>query len=394
MTDAESFITPPALDGTTSPPAVIGDSSAKAEAIGDDEGAGLPCPSARTARKFDHDPTDVSPPIRRLAREGATDAPPGFRLNANLVPTFEYPASTWMRQVARVLMALGLDQYKGKTYDRVVVPILLAKMPSELSTVAPIGSLEELSDFLCRFDAPVRGLKRIQELAVKRDERPSIAFARMCEEMSETWDKLPKKELMSLAWEIVRDSLPLALRLDYTIAKIVLPTPRELDTLDSLYLANKENENRSRLLINQVNTQGVSRSFSQPPLSGEGNGRSLCSKNDDFDRRLSSIEKLLQERLPMSSTQTVFPVDNSRQTGFYRSVQSSGQAGKSGEAKNFWGEGSNRYCYYHSHFADLARKCQEPCAYVKDKQTGSIREEYLVPRLRTSTSSKNAHPNG
>ena len=225
MADAESNVSPTAITATVTPPAVVGEGSAKAELLGYDEGADGAGPSDLSARKLYHDHRDASPPVRRLSREGATDAPPGFRLNANLVPTFEYPASTWMRQVARVLMALGLDQYRGKTYNRVVVPILLAKMPSELSTVAPIGSLEELSDFLCRFDAPVRGCKRIQELAVKRDERPSIAFARMCEEMSETWDKLPKKELRGIAWEIVRDSLPLALRLDYTIAKIVLPSP-------------------------------------------------------------------------------------------------------------------------------------------------------------------------
>ena len=149
MQDADSYVTRPAITATATPPAVVGDGSAQAEPIGYDEGAGVAVPSDLSDRKLPSDPIDACPPFRRLAREGATDAPPGFRLNANLVPTFEYPASTWMRQVARVLMSLGLDQYKGKTYDRVVVPILLAKMPSELSTVAPIGSLEELPSPKC-----------------------------------------------------------------------------------------------------------------------------------------------------------------------------------------------------------------------------------------------------
>ena len=203
MTDAETYITPPVLTDESSPPAVVGDASAKAEPVVDVEGVGSSVPSTCLS---DHNifPNTADAHIyKRLAREGATDAPPNFRLNANLVPAFGYPASTWMRQVRRVLMALWLDQYKRKTYDRLVVPILLAKMPSELSTVAPIGSLQKLSDFLCRFDSPVKGFKQIQEPAVKRDEHSSIAYAMMCEEMSETWDKLPRKELVSIAWDIV-----------------------------------------------------------------------------------------------------------------------------------------------------------------------------------------------
>ena len=118
----------------------------------------------------------------------------------------------------KVLTALGVD-IKGSSapLDRVIIPILLAKMPSELASVVPIKSVITLAEFLQRYDGQPQGLSHFQSLAIKREDRPSVACARMCDQLSDTWGmSFPETQRNGMAWDFVKMSLPVTIRFDYS----------------------------------------------------------------------------------------------------------------------------------------------------------------------------------
>ena len=75
-----------------------------------------------------------------------------------------------MRQVSKVLLASGISMKNGgPSLDRVLIPILLSKLPADLASVVPIDSAAALAEFLQRYDGQLPGLRQFQGLTVKQD---------------------------------------------------------------------------------------------------------------------------------------------------------------------------------------------------------------------------------
>ena len=65
-----------------------------------------------------------------------------------------------MRQVSKVLLVSGISiKTGGPSLDRVLVPILLSKLPADLASVVPINSAIALAKFLQRYDGQLQGLR-------------------------------------------------------------------------------------------------------------------------------------------------------------------------------------------------------------------------------------------
>ena len=170
--------------------------------------------------------------------------------------------------------------------------------------MVPINSAAALAEFLQRYDGQLSGLRQFQGLTVKQDVRPSIAYARMCDQVGEIWGKMPERDRGSMAWELVKGSLPPALKFDYSIAEITIPTTEQLLNMDFLYMGLKEAEiHLAASRINLVNTQnGRSTSL---PATGRDTQQLFRTKFEDYEERLSSLEKMIKNALPQTS-QTAF----------------------------------------------------------------------------------------
>ena len=112
-------------------------------------------------------------------------------------------------------------------------------------------------------------------------------------------------------------SLPIAIRFDYSIEEIDVPSPEQLLRLDNLYLGVKEVEAlaSSNNLVNQVNTQN---GRSVPAKGRDSTTSPSCTKIEDLEERISSLEKLIKQAL--SGSQAVFPLQiiiNKLNQGFY-----------------------------------------------------------------------------
>ena len=314
---------------------------------------------------------------------------PAYKINANVIPVFDYPASRWMRQVSKVLLASGISMKTGgPSLDRVLIPILLSKLPADLASVVPINSAVALAEFLQRYDGQLPGLRQFQGLTVKQDERPSIAYARMCDQVGEVWGKMPERDRGSMAWELVKGSLPPALKFDYSIAEITVPTTEQLLNMDFLYMGLKEAEiSLAASRINLVNTQnGRSTSL---PATGRDTQLPFRTKFEEYEERLSSLEKLIKNALSTTQRTGFLPA----QAGFLQTAQDTSTVPGIGTSGILASSDKNRYCFYHSRFADRALKCTPPCAYSEDKAKGCVQPESLQPPRRLDER-KQQHPNG
>jgi len=60
------------------------------------------------------------------------------RISPSVVPIFEYPVGRWAQQIIKVLNAAGVQNYSAPKLSRYMVPILLSRLPNELTDIIPM----------------------------------------------------------------------------------------------------------------------------------------------------------------------------------------------------------------------------------------------------------------
>jgi hypothetical protein len=137
----------------------------------------------------------------------------GHEMPIHILPPIVPPYSAWARKTRIVLSARGItitDPAIIKTF----VPLIIAGLPTYMSTLVPHTSLDELLKFLESYDRTPEDTLSIIDRYKILDSKPSIAFLLLVDEM--TCNMRPggdTESLKTLAWETIKKSLPPNMRM-------------------------------------------------------------------------------------------------------------------------------------------------------------------------------------
>ena len=111
------------------------------------------------------------------------------RISANVFPIFQYPASTFAIQTMRVINAYGIESLTAPKVNKVLLPILMSKLPDELLELVPITSVESFLDFLLQYDGSKPSWFAFSQTSCKT-LKPSISLHKAVSDMTSAWPGL------------------------------------------------------------------------------------------------------------------------------------------------------------------------------------------------------------
>ena len=74
------------------------------------------------------------------------------KISPSIIPTFQTPVNKWTSSVIRILNAAGIRNFNAPKLGMQIIPVILTRLPSEISEIIPINSLEQMLDFLLNYD--------------------------------------------------------------------------------------------------------------------------------------------------------------------------------------------------------------------------------------------------
>ena len=154
--------------------------------------------------------------------EDTYDLPDNTAISAALIPMYEQPAARWTMQVIRVLGSMGVQHFKGPKISMSVIPLLLARLPPEVSELMPITTLQDALDYLLAYDAR-RPSWQIFSGVTLRGLKPSHALVRAVADLSAAWPGMKPEIYKEMGWDLVKSGLPEQLRTNLELATSVLP---------------------------------------------------------------------------------------------------------------------------------------------------------------------------
>ena len=296
------------------------------------------------------------------------DLPHDEKIPSALIPMFEYPVARWALQVIRVLNSTGVNNYMGPALSKAVIPIILTRLPSELTELVPTTNLEVLLDFLLLFDSQRPSWRTFCSVTTA-NHRPSIAYVKAMTEMRYAWPGLTDIAYQRMAWDLLRQQLPDQLKFNYQVASITAPTNDELANLDNLWREIRaEKDHRSINFVGQSNERSSYidpsmryRASSVPPNYGAS--KEDPSRNDSLADRISSLETTV-DRLARAFREPGFsPASkNFNSAGFSRAPSNAKHGLPPRSTHDKAGQ-----CFYHAKFGSAALNCKAPCSYAADQ---------------------------
>ena len=183
------------------------------------------------------------------------------KFSPSLIPNFETPVSKWATSIIRILNSAGVRNFDATNVGLQIIPILLNKLPRDISEIVPINSLEKMMDFLLNYDKEKPSWTNFTAVSSK-NLRPTLAYLRAQFDMQSAWPGLDNSTYRKLSWDLVRNALPDTLRFNLSIAKIEIPTDEELFHIDNLWFSVRgkesgdfKNPNIDTINVNNINTE-------------------------------------------------------------------------------------------------------------------------------------------
>ena len=189
--------------------------------------------------------------------------------------------------------------------------------------------------------------------------------------MAAAWPGLTPAVYKAMAWDIVRSSLPEAIKYNLQIVTTNTPTGEVLTAVDTLWTEIQE-AGLKTLTTNVKSNLTVGAVTAAPPQHNGPCCQGNCFlQGEELRKRIIALENRLKAVPPP----TRFFPQNDR--GFLPS-------GAQGFQRN---QGGSNYCYYHTRFGAQAKNCKPPCAWVKRNAGGFAGQK---PLTSPSAGSKNA----
>jgi len=285
------------------------------------------------------------------------------RISPNVFPLFQYPASSFALQTMRVLNAYGLENLNAPRVNKVLLPILMSKLPDELLDLVPISSVEAFLDFLLQYDGNKPSWFTFSQTSCKT-MKPSISLNKAMSDMSAAWPGLGVDTYRKMSWDMVRSQLPDSIRYSFEVSSMGVPDIDQLRQIDDLWTAI----HRDKQTINNLNfTRTTPAGSSIVPLSAEldqSTAARLSKLEKSISRLTDSVRSLSFSPAQNNKTQNH---NNFRPAGFSQASPNGGYRSPVRPHEN-----NSGYCYYHYHYGVKARNCIKPCnfAAMNSKQAG------------------------
>ena len=74
------------------------------------------------------------------------------RISSTVIPIFQYSASHFAIQTMKVINAYGIQSLAAPKVNKILLPIVMSKLPDELLELVPISSVEDFLDYLLKYD--------------------------------------------------------------------------------------------------------------------------------------------------------------------------------------------------------------------------------------------------
>ena len=74
------------------------------------------------------------------------------KISPSIIPNFLTPVYKWTSSVIRILNAVGIRNLNAPQLGIQIIPVILTRLPNEISKIIPINNLEQMLDFLLNYD--------------------------------------------------------------------------------------------------------------------------------------------------------------------------------------------------------------------------------------------------
>lgn len=159
-----------------------------------------------------------------------------FKSIKDFLPAYYKPLGDWIKEVAEILINLGVLTDNAKTrscYDMLNLQILLALkqgLPHNIRQITPKSNLNEFIDFLIQYDTPRTQL--LDQMQPINTQNVKYFFYQKITSLQRAQPYLDQHTLMTLAWEIVMSNATQRLRdLSIILGVINYPSAEQLDKL-------------------------------------------------------------------------------------------------------------------------------------------------------------------
>ena len=135
--------------------------------------------------------------------DAAYDLADDDRISPGVFPVFEYPASHFAMQVIKVINAAGIQNFINIRVNKVLLPILMSKLPSEILELVSVDSVRIFLEYLLHYDGAKPSWFTFSQTMSKLI-KPSIAVSQAVGDMSSAWPGLDPAMFRRMAWDMVR----------------------------------------------------------------------------------------------------------------------------------------------------------------------------------------------
>ena len=122
----------------------------------------------------------------------------------------------------RVINAYGLESLNAPRINKVLLPILMSKLPDELLELVPINSVESFLDFLLQYDGSKPSWFAFSQTSCKT-LKPSISLHKAVSDMASAWPGLGVATYRKMSWDMVRSKLPDSIRYSFEVSSMDVP---------------------------------------------------------------------------------------------------------------------------------------------------------------------------
>ena len=245
-----------------------------------------------------------------------------------------------------------------------MVPILLSRLPNELTDLVPCDSLENMLDFLLSYDMRRPSWHQFTAISTK-EMRPSFAYVRAQNDMRTAWPGLDDDAYRKMSWDLLRCNFPESLKFNFTVSQIEIPTPDELYHIDDLWTAI-QTQSADKFSKNNCCHGNPKPTPILPPekLLPPMDVHNLQGAEQSFMERVSLLETKIDSIIKLCSTSSFSPANHNYKapTGFSTSRLSAN------EQKPY--PIDHKYCFYHWRYGQNAHKCNKPCAWSYEHDKG------------------------
>ena len=163
---------------------------------------------------------------------------------STLIPPYTIPGDEWVKKVRIIFQIKGIAPLNDANFNPILLPILLARVPSQTAQIAPRDNVQAFLDFVARVDKTPDNIQHQLKLGQGLDRRPSFYYYSTCQHMS---DKLNMNDpadhtVQGMAWQLLKSKLPNEMKLSiHTLQIGNFPDQDQLKVLDDTWADLPEN---------------------------------------------------------------------------------------------------------------------------------------------------------